>query len=85
MEAEGAAAYPAGTALQGAGALGAHDADPAPVEGLGAAALIQEFLDALAATDPESVARVLIEDPEGMDNTLLQFQAFSVIVSEPRE
>ena len=47
------------------------------MEGLGVAALIQEFLDALAATDPESVARVLIEDPEGMDNTLLQFQAFS--------
>ena len=40
-------------------------------------ALIQEFLDVLAATDPESVARVLIEDPEGMDSTLLQFQAFS--------
>ena len=40
-------------------------------------ALIQKFLDALAATDPEAVARVLVEDPEGIDTTLLQFRAFS--------
>ena len=40
-------------------------------------ALIQEFLDTLAATDPEAVARVLVEDPEGIDTTLLQFRAFS--------
>ena len=39
--------------------------------------LIQKFLDALSATDPESVARVLVEDPEGIDTTLLQFRAFS--------
>ena len=39
--------------------------------------LIQKFLDALSATDPESVARVLAEDPEGIDTTLLQFRAFS--------
>ncbi len=40
-------------------------------------ALIQKFLDALAATDPKAVARVLVEDPEGIDTTLLQFRAFS--------
>ena len=40
-------------------------------------ALFQKFLDALAATDPEAVARVLVEDPEGIDTTLLQFRAFS--------
>ena len=39
--------------------------------------LIQEFLDALAATDPEAVARVLVGDTEGIDTTLLQFRAFS--------
>ena len=39
--------------------------------------LIQKFLDALAATDPEAVARVLVGDPEGIDTTLLQFRAFS--------
>ena len=40
-------------------------------------ALIQKFLDALAAIDPKAVARVLVEDPEGIDTTLLQFRAFS--------
>ena len=40
-------------------------------------ARVQKFLDALAATDPEAVARVLVEDPEGIDTTLLQFRAFS--------
>ena len=40
-------------------------------------ALIQKFLDALAATDPEGLAWVLVEDPEGIDTTLLQFRAFS--------
>ena len=40
-------------------------------------ALIQKFLGALAATDPKAVARVLVEDPEGIDTTLLQFRAFS--------
>ncbi len=39
--------------------------------------LIQKLLDALAATDPEAVARVLVEDPEGIDTTLLQFRAFA--------
>ena len=40
-------------------------------------ARVQKFLDTLAATDPEAVARVLVEDPEGIDTTLLQFRAFS--------
>ena len=41
MEAEGAAAHSAGTAAQGAGALGGHGADPAPVEELGVVAAFQ--------------------------------------------
>ena len=40
-------------------------------------ALIQKFFDALAATDPEAVARVLVQDPDGIDTTLLQFRALS--------
>ena len=40
-------------------------------------ALMQEFLDALSAKDPEGVAQVLVDDPEGIDTMLLQFRAFS--------
>ena len=40
-------------------------------------ALIQAFLDALAARDPEGVRQVLVDDPEGPDTMLLQFRAFS--------
>ena len=40
-------------------------------------ALIQEFLDALAASDAASLRQVLVNDPEGIDTMLIQFRAYS--------
>ncbi len=40
-------------------------------------ALIQEFLDALAANDAASLRQVLVNDPEGIDTMLIQFRAYS--------
>ena len=40
-------------------------------------ALIQEFLDALAANDAPSLRQVLVNDPEGIDTMLIQFRAYS--------
>jgi predicted RND superfamily exporter protein len=41
------------------------------------AAMIQEFLDALAAADPAGVRHVLVNDPDSLDTMLLQFRAYS--------
>ncbi|MCY3646384.1 MAG: MMPL family transporter [Chloroflexi bacterium] len=37
----------------------------------------QAFLDRLAELDPEAVARVLVNDPEGADSLLIQFRALA--------
>ncbi len=39
--------------------------------------LIQQFLDRLAVADPEGTRRVLINNPNGVDTTLLRFRAYS--------
>ena len=38
-------------------------------------ALAQAFLDRLAANDPDTVARVLVDNPDGVDALLLRFRA----------
>ena len=38
--------------------------------------LALEFLDRLAANDPEAVDRVLVDEPEGIDTLLIQFRAW---------
>ncbi len=37
----------------------------------------QAFLDRLAANDPEAVARVLVDDPQGIDTMLIRFRALT--------
>ncbi len=39
--------------------------------------LAQAFLDRLAENDPETVRRVLVDNPEGADSLLIQFRALS--------
>ena len=44
--------------------------------------LMQEFVDKLEARDPDA-ARLLVNDPEGIDAMLLQFLTFSAIPPKP--
>ncbi|MDE0235112.1 MAG: MMPL family transporter [bacterium] len=39
--------------------------------------LVQEFVERMKEREPDEMARVLAEDPDGVDTMLLQFQAFT--------